>query len=133
MSEAIDIEDIKRWLSLSPKQKSPGLDGLPFEVYSHILNHSKTANLLESVFNDALKGIFPSSWLKTKLILLYKKGDASDLVNWRPLSMINCDPKVFTKIVSKRMSKALADTVMPFQTGFMPIDKYQIMAGHFKV
>jgi hypothetical protein len=85
MSKDIDIEDIKHCLSMSPKQKSPGLDGLPFEVYSHLLNHSKTADLLESVFHDALKGIFPVSWLKTKLILLYKKGDASDLANWRPL------------------------------------------------
>jgi hypothetical protein len=57
--------------------------------------------------NNALKGVFPASWKRTRLILLYKKGDASDLANWRRLSLINSDAKLFLKILTHRMLVSL--------------------------
>ena len=49
------------------------------------------------VVNEALEqGVFPDTWHETIMILLFKKGDASNLANWRPLSLINSDAKLFT-------------------------------------
>lgn len=68
---------------------------------------------------DAMKGAFPPSWTKIKLILLHKKVDAANL-NWRPLSMINADAKIFTKIMSQRLVKSLPRIINQYQTGFVP-------------
>lgn len=59
-----------------PKGRNPGLDGLPFELYPQLLQHKFTRDLLQEVMCEAMQGKFPPSWTKTKLILLYKKGDA---------------------------------------------------------
>ena len=53
------------------------------------------------------------------MILLYKKGDASDLANWRPLSLINSDAKLFTKLLTNRLRPLLPQLIHPGQTGFM--------------
>jgi hypothetical protein len=64
--------------------------------------------------------VFPASWKRTRLILLYKKGDGSDLANWRRLSLTNSDAKLFTKILTHRMLVSLKRIINPYQTGFMP-------------
>lgn len=47
-----------------------------------------------------------------------KKGDLSDPKNWRPISLINTDAKVFTRIVSSRLIPYANKIVTPFQTSF---------------
>lgn len=37
--------------------------------------------------------------------------------NWSPISLINCDAKLFTKVLSHRLP--LKSIITPFQTGFM--------------
>ena len=65
-------------------------------------------------------GEFPSSWKKTRMVLLFKKGDPELLQNWRPLSLINCDAKLFTKLIANRFNTVLPSLINPYQTGFMP-------------
>jgi hypothetical protein len=103
LNAPISLFELTDTIERSPKGRSPGLDGLPFEVYPLLMKHKFTRDLLQDVMIDAMKGIFPESWKKTKLILLYKKGEATNLANWRPLSMINSDAKIFTKIMSRRL------------------------------
>ncbi|KAK4512210.1 uncharacterized protein ATC70_011801 [Mucor velutinosus] len=54
------------------------------------------------------------------MVLLFKKGDPQLLVNWRPLSLINSDAKLFTKLIANRMNKVLPKLINPYQTGFLP-------------
>jgi hypothetical protein len=112
-----DLQDV---VAHAPTGKSPGLDGLPFEIYSLLLRHPLATKLLLQVMNDALHSAFPDSWLRTRLILLFKKGDASDLANWRPLSLINSDAKIFTKLLANRLRTCITKLINPFQTGFLP-------------
>lgn len=46
-TESEEIEDIIQSL---PVNKSPGLDGLPYEVYKTLLNHIKVDKMLCMVF-----------------------------------------------------------------------------------
>ncbi|OAQ24671.1 hypothetical protein K457DRAFT_49260, partial [Linnemannia elongata AG-77] len=80
-----DLE-LENAIDMSPHSKAPGRDGLPFELYRHIISISWIRKLLLAVLNEALlDSTFPRSWQETVMILLYKKGDASRLSNWRPL------------------------------------------------
>lgn len=118
---SITPEDIMLSLERSAREKAPGMDGFPFELYGFLLTINGVASLLARVMTEALTDArMPQSWLQTCMILLYKKGDASDLANWRPLSLINSDAKLFTKIITLRLHAPLDDLITPFQTGFVP-------------
>ncbi|KAG2188173.1 hypothetical protein INT44_000925 [Umbelopsis vinacea] len=53
------------------------------------------------------------------MTLLFKKGDAAQLSNWRPLSLINTDAKLFTKMISNRLRDHLPKMITQYQTGFI--------------
>ena len=108
MAQPVTEDDIITLVSHSPLGKSPGLDGIPFEVYKYlILRFAQVRSLLVATLNLALDGIFPPSWTQTRMVLLYKKGDPLSLKNWRPLSLINCDAKLFTKLLPRRFKGVL--------------------------
>ncbi|EIE88165.1 hypothetical protein RO3G_12876 [Rhizopus delemar RA 99-880] len=39
--------------------------------------------------------------------------------NWRPISLINCDGKIFTRVINLRLSNIANKVINPSQTGFM--------------
>ena len=120
LTRPISLLEIMDVLDKSPREKAPGKDGFPFEIYHVILSHAPLVDLLLGIMNDALNfGIFPDSWLQTVMVLLYKKGEASRLANWRPLSLINTDAKVFTKILTNRLRPLMDPLISHGQTGFI--------------
>lgn len=48
--------------------------------------------------------------------LLYKKGDMQDINNWRHLTLMNLDYKIFAKIIMNRMSEVLDGIISMEQT-----------------
>lgn len=54
------------------------------------------------------------------ICLLYKKGDITSLANWRPISLLNVDYKLLTKIINNRMKNSLKQILHPDQKGFVP-------------
>jgi hypothetical protein len=111
--------ELEAAVDMSPTLKAPGRDGLPFELYRYIITIPWIRQLLLDLLNDALQqSIFPQSWQETVMILLYKKGDPSRLANWRPLSLINSDAKIFTKILTLRIQHHMRTLTGSYQTGF---------------
>ena len=53
------------------------------------------------------------------MITLYKKGDKTNLANWRPIALSNTDLKVFTKILANRLNPVGYATLSPNQYGFI--------------
>ena len=51
--------------------------------------------------------------------LLYKKGDREELSNWRPISLLNTDYKLVTKILAERLKIVLPNIIHPDQKGFV--------------
>ena len=84
------------------------------------MNIPFVASLLLEVLNEALLcADIPLSWLDTTVTLLHKKGDRSDLKNWRPFSLINTDAKILTKLLANRLHNMLPKIIGPYQTGFV--------------
>ena len=52
----------------------------------------------------------PEEALRAKVILIFKKGDSSNLENYRPISLLNTCYKIFAAILQKRIAK----TIDPF-------------------
>lgn len=107
-----DIIDTARTLSQS--FTSPGPNGLPYALY-HIL--PELAEGLQQVI--AAGGDPPHSWSEANVRLLPKTGSLHDLGNWRPISLLNTDYKIYTRMITDRL-QALARSCIPDeQTAFI--------------
>ncbi|KAG2191396.1 hypothetical protein INT47_004330, partial [Mucor saturninus] len=121
LTDSILIDTLQNLVGHTPVGNSPGLDGLPFEAYKYLFKSlADFRTMLIGILNDALIGVFPPSWQQTRMVLLFKKGDPMLLKNWRPLSLINSDAKLFTKLLANRLNTVLPQLINPYQTGFMP-------------
>ncbi|KAG1445361.1 hypothetical protein G6F55_011991 [Rhizopus delemar] len=102
------------------RQSSPGSDGLGYVFMHLIYQFSPLKDLIIKVYNMALTaGSFPSSWQDLRVRLLPKKGDLSTLKNWRSISLINCDAKIYTRIINQRMRSVMDTIINRYQTGFL--------------
>ena len=67
--------------------KTPGPDNCPAEFFQW-LNHGNRHILLEC-FNDILdRDIYPESFKLANIVSIYKKGDATQMKNYRPIALL---------------------------------------------
>jgi hypothetical protein len=116
----IDTEELIEQATRTTKTSSLGSDGLSYPYLNFLFNLSPIKDLMKLVYNEALKGQFPDSWKDIRVRLLPKKGDLSSLKNHRPISLINCDAKVFTRLITQRISSLVKKLLNPYQSGFLP-------------
>ena len=94
-------------------EKSPGEDGLTKEFYVTFLDIFKT-ELCELFNNMKLANSEPISMKNAIIKLLYKKGDHRYLKNWRPVSLLNVDYKILSKVMTNRIAK-ITDKIVPME------------------
>lgn len=95
--------------------KSPGGDGLPLEFYLTFWDILVEDLLV--VFNDFDNtDILPDSFRRGIVTLLHKKDAKDDLRNWRPITLLNIDCKLFSKILATLISRVLIELIHPDQT-----------------
>ncbi len=115
----LSLEELHVSLKSLQKGKSPGLDGLPPELYLEIWD--LVGILMLNSFNFAIEhGAFHRDQ-KTSLIslLLKKEKDPLDCSSYRPISLIPCDLKIYAKIFASRLEKVIHSLIKEDQTGFI--------------
>lgn len=102
------------------KQKAPGSDGIPNEVWKALTLHTKRdlLNLFNSVYSDPSQ--MPASWSEITIVPIFKKGDVNLPNNYRPISLINTVTKLFTTMLTTRLDKWCTKNkkISEFQAGF---------------
>ena len=99
---------------------STGPDGIPYSVYK---KYWKIAGpvILDSWIYSVEKQCLPPSHYESAITLLPKEGkDTSDIKNWRPITLSNCDSKIITKALSIKVSKVLDSIIDVSQTAYVP-------------
>ena len=106
-------------LSTFPKNKTPGNDGLSIELYQAFW--PLVGTLLVDSLNYAFEfGDLSNTQKQAISTLIEKKGKDKRLVkNWRPISLINVDAKIASKVLAKRMEKVLPTIIHPDQNAFV--------------
>lgn len=108
--------------------KSLGIDGLMCELYKMLLKkRPKTGTgrplitkILAKLFNEINKlGLF-DEWTEGILTLLHKKDETNQLKNYRPLSLMNINYKLYTECLVKRFVKDLDTIIGKKQSAFLP-------------
>lgn len=100
--------------------KSPGSDGLTKEFYSTF--SSILLDPLVHVANLAFKEGHLSDTQKMGYITLLCKDpdNSTDVKNYRPISLLNCDYKLISKTITNRVKKVLEFIINPDQTCAVP-------------
>ncbi len=96
----IEEEEVKEAIGGLKSGKSPGTDGIGIEWYKAY--KEGVAPILVEVF----KGIERTGTVKDRMVegviaLVYKKGNRLDIENYRPISLLNVDYKIWQKVVYK--------------------------------
>ena len=114
----ITEQEIFDIIKLLKTNKSPGDDGIVSEFYKEYWY------LISEKFTEVLRYIFNANTLSKSqynavLTLLYKKGEREDIRNWRPISLLNVDYKIITKLLAERLKKVLPSIIHNDQKGFV--------------
>ncbi|CAM2119537.1 unnamed protein product [Caretta caretta] len=102
-----------------PTNKSPGMDGLTVEFY-RVFWDALGSDLVTIWAESLQSGVLPLSCRRAVFALLPKKGDLSDLRNWRPVSLLSTDYKIVAKAILLWLGSVLADVIHPDQTYAIP-------------
>uniref|UniRef100_A0A667XLN8 Reverse transcriptase domain-containing protein n=1 Tax=Myripristis murdjan TaxID=586833 RepID=A0A667XLN8_9TELE len=111
--------EVKRAIRCLANGKSPGADGFTIEFYKCFQN--TLAPYLTILYNDIIKEGSMTASMRTAIITaLPKPGkDHSQMSNYRPLSLLNNDYKLFAKILATRLECVLPSLVHSDQVGYV--------------
>jgi ribonuclease HI/exonuclease III len=124
--------DVRKSLRKSKRGVATGMDGLPTELWRK-LDSMHAANLKVGAHGfDVVKLLTLVYWSIQKFGLasgsaftkgwmcpIYKKNDKCDISNYRPITVLNSDYKVFTKTLSENLAKVIKTAIHPDQAGFI--------------
>ena len=111
-------EELQTVLASLKKNKAPGPDGLPNELFQ-LLDHTAELALLD-VYNEIRsKRDMPQEWLEARVVTIFKgKGSDTDPANYRPIALLNVVYKIMAAMIQKRLAKHMDHHIRPSHFGF---------------
>jgi hypothetical protein len=111
-------EEIKKAVFESYPDGAPGPDGISFMFYQAFREVIKP-DLME-MFDDLFHGRLDLYRLNFALItIIPKEKDARTMNKFRPISLLNCSYKTFTRVLTSRMAKVVDRLIASNQTAFI--------------
>ncbi|KAJ8454091.1 hypothetical protein ONZ51_g13231 [Trametes cubensis] len=134
LAKKLSRQEVCDAIKTAATDKSPGLDGLPTEVWKAYVRWYESdskrgaggvdfVKYLTMFYNDiAQYGVVPDSTFADGWICpVYKlKKDKRDIENYRPITLLNTDYKIMTRALALRLADCAAEVIHPDQAGFMP-------------
>lgn len=115
---SITIEEVLVAIRTLSNKFTSGPDGIPSFLVRDC--GSVLAEPLCIVFNLIITtGCFPEQWKLSKVIPILKKGDKSNISNYRPISVISNFSKILETIIFTRISKSVDIRLTDNQHGFV--------------
>ena len=133
LSRKITEDQINKALHLAKDGTATGLDGCPYELWKALRKrHDKMSHRNEPSFNitKTLTHLFrdiQEHGVDTRtefnmgwMCPLFKKKDPTDIKNYRPITLLNTDYKILTKVLALQLMEHVNQMVHPDQAGFIP-------------
>uniref|UniRef100_A0A8C5PG93 Reverse transcriptase domain-containing protein n=1 Tax=Leptobrachium leishanense TaxID=445787 RepID=A0A8C5PG93_9ANUR len=115
----LTTEELSDAVKSSKTGKCPGPDGLPLQYYKRFAKILYPRFLV--AFNAILEGhTIPSQTQTANISLIPKEGkDAERCDSYRPISLLNCDLKLYAKILATRLTPYVPGLIHQDQVGFV--------------
>ena len=113
------LEECESILATFSNNKAPGNDGIPIEFYKKLwpLISEPFVKCVNECFE---KGEMSCSQKRAVIALIEKKEkDRTFIENWRPISMVNVDAKIMSKVIASRIKNVLPNIIHYNQTGYV--------------
>ena len=109
-----EVRDTLKQVGLN---KSPGLDGLPYEVYLR-MSHMFVPILTDMFSHWFAQGAIPGSITKGVITFLKKGGRHvwEGLDDYRPITLLNTELKILARVLSNRLQLVINDPIGSEQT-----------------
>uniref|UniRef100_A0A803SNV6 Reverse transcriptase domain-containing protein n=1 Tax=Anolis carolinensis TaxID=28377 RepID=A0A803SNV6_ANOCA len=120
LNKEISEKEVKNAIRSLKLNKAPGPDGFTAGFYKTM--QEEIAAYLKRVMNKVLQNKeLPDTWRDAEIIVIPKEDqDTTNVRNYRPISLLNLDYKIFTCILANRFKELLLNWVGQDQTGFLP-------------
>ena len=112
-------KDVRDAVRLHKNDTASGPDKLPYSVWRTI-GEAYNSDLTK-VFNEiGSRSRLPDSMTETIIVPIPKKGTPANTPgNIRPISLLNCDYKLFTYILARKIMETVQKLIPPRQKGFI--------------
>lgn len=111
-------EEVKQAIFNCYSDGAPGPDGISFMFYQKFWDIVKKDLL--AMFNDFHQGRLDLHRLNFAMITLIPKEEAArSMKKFRPISLINCSFKIFSKVLTLRLGKVINRLIAPQQSAFI--------------
>ncbi|OMJ15327.1 Transposon TX1 uncharacterized [Smittium culicis] len=102
--------DIQRAIKATPNNKSPGIDGIPSELWKLVQEEKTPESHLSKLLVELILKMWNSAHIpkifNTSIIVpIPKKGDLRDTNNYRGISLIPTLVKILAKIVAQKLNE----------------------------
>ena len=116
---SIGTNTIYQELTRINPNKSTGPDNISGRVLKHCAR--SIAYPLSLLFNLSFKtGSIPNEWKLAHVVPIHKKGEISDIENYRPISLTSIISKIFEKCIRDELLLQYHDLLHDNQHGFLP-------------
>ena len=114
--QPISIDEVIQAIKATKRGKSPGSDGIPYEYYKQ--HAEELVTFLAPMFNELIRLEILTLTMREGVITLIfkKKGSPSDIRQYRPITLLTCDLKLFTSILARRIAKVTHQICDPQNT-----------------
>lgn len=111
LSKDITSLEILSAIKNFPLKKAPGMDGFPIEFCTTFW--TKIGSFFTEVVNTVQKNQnLPETMYQTTVLAILKPGKTCETPSdYRPISLINCDRKIITKILNNRLIQILPSLI----------------------
>lgn len=120
ISTAFSPTEILKTIKKLPLHKAPSPDGFPNEYYK-CLSDLITPHLCNTFNHYTTMGKISKESQEALIVTLPKPGKSPDSpANYRPISLLNTDTKLYAKLLAQRLSTIIPQIIHPDQVGFVP-------------
>ena len=116
MSCDLSVSDLQRAVAKSNKQSSPGVDGVPYNLFVYV--PELLVDLCRVWANRYRFGV-PPSFRQVLFSPVHKRGDKRTISNYRPIGLESCIRKIITLAINDRLSKLIPKIINDDQTAFV--------------
>ncbi len=117
--EPISITELGLALKELPNKKAPGTDGFTSEFFKFFWPDIRDVLFNSLVYAYKKKSLSIEQRRGILTLIPKKDKDLRYLKNWRPLTLLNTDYKVLTKLLARRLQKVISKLVSYDQSGYI--------------